>query len=306
MKLEFFYPSCGAGQIHACRWLPEGEIKGIVQIVHGIAEHIGRYDDFATYLNRHGIAVVAEDHMGHGGSIGKDGIQGYFHGGWFRAVEDSYQLMKQTMQEFPGVPYTLLGHSMGSFMARTILIDHPNCGIQSCILSGTAWQPKALLMAAEPLCKLFCVGDKECRPCPALQNVVFGGYNKKVERVKTPYDWTSRDGERVAAYVADPMCGFVATAGLLRDMMQGLRYIQKNQNLAKMNQQLPVLFATGGDDPVGNYGKGVLQAAKAFEAQGMEKVKTKIYPLMRHEILNELGRQEVYDYLRSWAEDTWL
>ncbi len=306
MKQEFFYPSCGAGQIHACRWVPEGDIKGIVQIVHGIAEHTGRYDDFAAYLNSHNILVVAEDHMGHGSSIGVGGIQGYFHGGWHRAVEDSYALMKQTMAEHPGVPYTLLGHSMGSFMARTLLIDYPNSGIASCILSGTAWQPGGLLAVAEPMCKLFCIGANEQKPCPALQNIVFGGYNKRIEDPATPYDWTSSDSERVQAYADDPLCGFTATAGLLRDLMKGLKYIQKKENLKKMKKTLPVLFAAGEEDPVGAYGKGVKQAFDAFQKQGMTAAEIKLYPAMRHEILNETGRETVYEDLRTWAESTWV
>ncbi len=305
MRDDIFYPSCGVGQIHACRWVPEGEIRGIVQIIHGIAEHVGRYEAFAAYLNRHGILVVAEDHMGHGGSIGTQGVQGYFHGGWFRAVEDSYQLMKQTMETYPGIPYTLLGHSMGSFMARTILIDHPDSGIQNCILSGTAWQPAALMKAVKPVCTLFCMGDRESKPSPILQGMAFGGYTKRIENPKTPYDWTSRDEKRVAEYAADPLCGFTATAGLLRDMMYGIDYIQQTDNLRKMNMHLPVLFAAGGDDPVGNYGKGVRQAAQEFSQAGMEHVDIKIYPLMRHEIINEIGREEVYEYLRIWAEEHW-
>lgn len=305
MKQAFFYPSCGAGQIYACRWVPEGKIRGIIQIVHGIAEHSGRYEDFAAYLNGYGILVVAEDHMGHGQSIGKEGIQGYFHGGWHRAVEDSYQLMKQTMADYPGVPYTLLGHSMGSFMARTLLIDHPDSGIASCILSGTAWQPKGLLAAAEPLCKLFCIGAHDQKPCPALQGIVFGGYNKRIENPQTPFDWTSSDSQLVQAYADDPLCGFTATAGLMRDLMKGLKYIQKEENLAKMNKALPVLFAAGEEDPVGNYGKGVLQAAEAFRKAGMTSLETKLYPKMRHEIINEIGREEVYEKLRTWAEKTW-
>lgn len=305
MREDFFYPSCGAGQIHARRWIPEGKPRGIIQIVHGIAEHVGRYEDFAAYLNRHGIIVVAEDHMGHGGSIGTQGIQGYFHGGWFRAAEDSYQLTKQTMEAYPDLPYTLLGHSMGSFLTRTILIDHPDSGIQSCILSGTGWQPAALMKAVKPVCKLMCMGDREWRPSPTLQGLVFAGYDKRIENPKTSFDWISRDEKRVAEYAADPLCGFTATAGLLRDMMYGIDYIQQRGNLQKMNKQLPVLFVAGGDDPVGNYGKGVRKAAQHFSEVGVRQVDTKIYPLMRHEIINEIGRAEVYEYLRTWAEKHW-
>ncbi len=304
MKQEFYFPSCGKGNIYACRWMPEGEVKGIVQIVHGIAEHSQRYEDFAAYLNGFGILVVAEDHMGHGKSI-PGGIQGYFYGGWHAAVEDSYALMKRTMQEYPGVPYTLLGHSMGSFMARTLLIDHPDSGITSCILSGTAWQLSALLAVAVPLSKLFCLGGRDKKPCPTLQNVAFGNYNNRIENPSTAHDWISSDPAVIRAYAQDPLCGFVATAGLLRDMMKGLKYIQKEANLAKMNKGLPVLFAAGEEDPVGDYGNGVKKAYEEFREQGMVGAQLKLYENMRHEILNEIGNEGVYRDLRSWMEQTW-
>ena len=133
MRTDFWYDSKGAGKIHGCRWTPEEQPKAILQIVHGIAEFVERYDDFAEFLTKQGFLVVAEDHMGHGQSINGEGIQGYFHGGWFTAVEDTVQLMKDTMAEHPGVPYILFGHSMGSFMARTILCKYPDCGISAAI-----------------------------------------------------------------------------------------------------------------------------------------------------------------------------
>ena len=145
MRTDLWYDSCGLGKIHACRWTPEGEVKAVLQIIHGIAEFVERYEDFANYLNKQGILVVAEDHMGHGQSINNGGIQGYFHGGWFAAVADSYKLLEDTKQEFPQVPYILFGHSMGSFMARTILCKNPDSGIDAAIICGTGWQPAKLL-----------------------------------------------------------------------------------------------------------------------------------------------------------------
>ena len=104
MRSDFWYDSQGAGKIHGCRWTPEGEVRAVLQIVHGIAEYIERYDDFARYLNDRGILVVAEDHMGHGKSVNGDGIQGYFHGGWFTAVADSYRLLRTPGRNFRGFP----------------------------------------------------------------------------------------------------------------------------------------------------------------------------------------------------------
>lgn len=300
MRADFWFDSCGAGKIHCCRWMPQGEPKAILQIVHGIAEYVERYDEFARYLCGLGCIVVAEDHMGHGKSIGKGSVQGYFHGGWFSAVEDTYRLLKLTREEYPALPYVLFGHSMGSFMARTILVSYPDSGIAAAVICGTAWQPAVLLKLGVPMAKLICKMDGEQKPSMKLQKLVFGGYNKRVEHPRTPYDWLNRNAKCVDAYIADPLCGFVATAGLLRDMMMGIAHIQKPETLAAMRKDLPVLFVAGGDDPVGGYGDGVRKAAQAFRQAGMEQISERIYPLCRHEILNEINKEEIYEDIRQW------
>lgn len=303
MKTEIWYESKGAGKIHGCKWTPEGEPQVVVQIVHGIAEFVDRYDGFAEYLTKQGCVVVAEDHMGHGKSINGEGIQGYFHGGWFTAVEDTMRLMQDTMAQYPGVPYVLFGHSMGSFMARTILCKYPEAGIAGAVICGTGWQPSFALPAMIKLVDGVCKKHGETKPNERLQNLVFGGYNKKVEHPRTAYDWLTRDSKVVDAYIADPLCGFTASAGLLREMMKGIQYIQKTESLEAMNKKTPVFFIAGGDDPVGSYGKGVRQAAEAFRKAGMEDVALRIYPLGRHEILNEINREEVYEDVMQWIRN---
>lgn len=301
MRSDFYYASCGKGMIHACRWEPLTEPRGIFQIVHGIAEHVERYDAFAQFLNTLGFIVVAEDHMGHGKTIGTEGTQGYFCGGWFNAVEDSYQLLKDTMAEHPDLPYILFGHSMGSFMARTILAKYPDCGIHAAIICGTGWQPAALLRVALPICALECKRNGETNPSAMLQNLIFGGYNKRVEHQRTSFDWLTRDDRIVDAYIADPLSGFDASAGLLRDMLKGISFVQARDRLQAMNKKLPVLFIAGGDDPVGGYGTGVQKTAEAFRNAGMQNVDVQIYPLCRHEILNEINRDEVYSAIAAWV-----
>lgn len=302
MRQDIWYDSKGAGKIHACRWIPEGQPRAVLQILHGIAEFVERYDDFASFLNSKGILVVAEDHMGHGQSINGEGIQGYFHGGWFTAVEDSMQLLEDTRKEYPELPYILFGHSMGSFMARTILCKYPDCGLTAAVICGTGWQPAfalpGLIKVVEGICKV----SGETKPNAKLQNLVFGSYNKKVEHPRTAFDWLSRDSKIVDAYIAHPLCGFIASAGLLRDMMKGIHYIEQPANLANMNASLPVFFIAGGDDPVGPYGKGVHTCAEAFRKAGMEDVSVRIYPLCRHEILNEINRIQVYQDVLKWIE----
>lgn len=301
MRTDSYYDSLGGGRIHTCRWTPEGEVKAVLQIVHGIAEYAERYDDFANYLNTQGILVVAEDHMGHGKSICDATPKGCFAGGWKNAVGDTYRLLKDTAAEFSGVPYILFGHSMGSFMARTILAEYPDSGIAGAVICGSAWMPGAVIGAGKAVASLVCKTGGEQNPSPFLQKMMFGSYNQKIENPRTASDWLTRDETIVDAYEADPLCGFIPSAGLVRDMMTGLQYIQNSKNLNRMQKNLPVYFIAGGDDPVGGYGEGVRLAAKEFIKHGMVRVGVKIYPQCRHEIHNELNRQEVYQDVADWV-----
>lgn len=299
---DIYFDSCGAGKIHACIWYGEEKPKAVVQIVHGIAEHIMRYEEYAEYLVEKGYAVVGEDHMGHGGSVSKKDTLGYFQGGWYAAVDDTVKLMGLARERFGDVPYFLFGHSMGSFMARTILAKYPESGIAGCVICGTGWQSEALLAVSIPTAKLICKREGEKTPSALLKQLAFGSYNNRVEHKRTDCDWLTRDDRTVNAYIADPLCGFTASAGLMRDMLTGIAYIQTKEALGAMNKQTPCFFIAGGDDPVGEYGKGVRNAAEAFKKAGMESVSTRIYPLCRHEILNEINREEVYEDVLEWME----
>lgn len=301
MRTDIWFDSCGAGKIHACKWLPEGTPRAILQIVHGIGEYVERYDIFANYLTEQGYVVVAEDHMGHGQSVNGEGVPGYFHGGWFHAVADSYRLLLDTREEYPGLPYILLGHSMGSFMVRTILYKYPDSGISAAVISGTAWQPAAAMPAVVKILELACKKIGERNPSEKLQNLVFGQYNARVEHPRTAVDWVCRDNRVVDDH---PMLhGFRPSAGLLRDMMIGIDSVESRENLSRMKKDLPVFFVAGGDDPVGSYGKGVQKCADAFRKAGMTDVSVRIYPLCRHEILNEINRQDIFENILRWMEE---
>lgn len=302
MRTDEYYVSKGAGQIHVCRWMPDKPPVAVLQIIHGIAEYVERYDELARYMNDLGYAVVAEDHMGHGKSINGDGIQGYFHGGWFTAVADSYELLQKTRAEFPDLPYVLLGHSMGSFMTRTILCAYPDSGISAAVICGTGWQPRALLATGIAIADAVCKAKGESTPSDKLQNLVFSNYNKRVKNPQTPFDWVCSDPKVVSDYVADPLCGFTASCGLLREMLKGIAYIENPRNLAAMKKDLPVFFIAGGDDPVGSYGRGVRQATQAFQEANMADVTCKIYPMGRHEILNEPNKLEIYNDIAAWLK----
>ena len=300
MRTDFYYESQCGSRIHGCRWTPDGEIKAIVQLVHGISEYTARYAEFAEFLNSQGILVVAEDHMGHGLSVTEKTPRVYFCGGWFGAVEDTCKLMRDTMEEFPGVPYFIYGHSMGSFMTRTILARYPDSGITGAVICGTGWQKSALIKAAKAMAQVVCKTKGDTHPSKLMRKLAFGSYNDKIEHLRTPLDWLTRDRKSVDAYIADPLCGGVASAGLMGDMMDGFAYNQDPQNLASMDKELPVFFIAGDGDPVGDYGKGVRYSAEMFRKAGMKRVDVKIYPLCRHEVHNELNKEEVYQDVLNW------
>lgn len=306
MRKEFFYDSKGAGRLHACVWVPDREPQAVVQIVHGITEHIERYDQFARYLNQKGFLVVAEDHMGHGRSVEQGGTKGYFDGGWDTAVEDTCHLLRMTKGRFPELPYILLGQSMGSFMVRTILCKYPEIGISGAVICGTGWMPEAVVQAGKATAAAVCRAIGETKPSRLLHSMMFAGYNRRVERVRTSHDWLTRDAVIVDAYLADPMCGFASSSGLVRDMMGGILYIQNREHLKNMRADMPVLFIAGGDDPVGNYGEGVRKTAEEFRNAGMTDVTVKIYPLCRHEMLNEINRAEVFRTINIWIRENFL
>lgn len=292
---EFEFSSKGAGMIHAYRWEPEGEPIAVVQIVHGIAEHAMRYDAFADFLTSHGVLVVAEDHMGHGKSHGS-GAERYFAGGWCAAVDDTYKLLSDTRREFPQLPYFVFGHSMGSFMTRTLLFRYPDAGLRGAVICGTGWQPRGMLAFGRTVCALEQARVGEKGTSTLLRTLMFGAYNRKFENTRTPDDWICSVPEVVERYREDPLCGGNVTVGLARDLLCGVSMIQKKQNLKRMNPDLPVLFIAGKDDPVGNMGRGVKTAYEQFKEIGMNRVTMRLFD-GRHEILNERHCREVYDFV---------
>ena len=296
---HFYYPSQGRGQLHGCRWLPDGEVRGIVQIVHGIAEYVERYDEFARYLNGLGYLVVAEDHMGHGGSVGESETKGYFHGGWFTAVADTYRLLETTHQAYPEVPYVLFGHSMGSFLARTYLIRYPGA-VDAAVIMGTGQMSPAIIAGGKAVAAEEAHRVGEDQTSSLVDKLAFGAYNKHFAPNRTGFDWLSLNQDNVDRYMADPLCGGNATIGLFREMLGGLSFIAKPENLKRMNLNIPVLFISGEMDPVGDCGKGVKRAFESFRKAGVRDVSLKLYPELRHEILNETCRETVYEDIYQW------
>ena len=303
LKEFTFRSGNGKTDIYVRRFLPECAPKGIVQIAHGIAEHSARYDGFASFLADNGFVVYTNDHLGHGRSIAEESDLGFFadNGGWEIAVDDMRTLHDIASEEFPGIPHFLFGHSMGSFLARTYIIYFRN-GLDGVILSGTGQQPKALVLGGKLLSSIEIRKNGGKYKSEMLNNIAFGKYNDGFETPRTISDWISRDEAEVDKYIEDPLCGYIPSAGLFHDMMCGIDFITKARNVQRMNKSLPVYFMSGDADPVGENGKGVLRAYKSFLSAGMKDVAVKLYHGGRHEMLNELNRDEVYKDILNWIE----
>ena len=302
---DFTFPSSdGIHQIHSRLWQPDGPVRRVVQLVHGVAEHIARYDAFARYLAEHGCAVAGDDHLGHGQSVDDPAELGWFaeEDGWDRLVADEKALHDLLRERFPGVPMVLFGHSMGSFIARTYLGVHPG-EYAACVLSGTGRQSAAVCRAGRFLAQREIAAHGSKYRSPTLQKLAFGSYLKRIEAPIGPNDWICRDEAVIRAYDADPLCGFTATAGLMRDMMTGLYTIGRRDHMARMEKTMPILFLAGSEDPVGGYGKGVEKVAAAFRKAGMRDVTVTLCPGCRHEVLNELEKEAIWRDTLAWIEE---
>ena len=299
---EFTYPSAdGKTAIHAVEWLPEGKVKAVLQITHGVSEYILRYAPFAEYLTERGFAVVGHDHLGHGGSVMPGGKAMYFgpKGSWDYVVRDLEQRRILAREKFPGVPYFLLGHSMGSFVARTYLIRYPG-KVDAAVIMGTGQMPAPLVKGGIAVAKVEAARRGEENSSPLVMQLAFGAYNKIFAPNRTAYDWLSVNEENVDAYIAHPLCGGNPSIGLFREMLGGIGFITKQKNVRKMDLNTPILFISGGMDPVGDCSKGVKKAYESFRAAGVKDVELKIYPELRHEILNETCREQVYEDIFHW------
>lgn len=284
--------------LDARAWLPEGQPKAVVQLVHGMSEHIDRYDAPARYLAGQGYLVVGHTHLGHGP---RAEIKGYFahENGWQRLIDDVHALRQRTQREHPGLPYFILGHSMGSFVTRCYLREHAE-GLSGCILSGTGCVPKATAATGVAVSTLLCLLGGEKKPSRLIDTLGFSASNKPFAPNRTPFDWLTRSENAVDQYMADPDCGFIFTASGYRDLFRGLIRLADLTEMQKIPKALPLLIFSGDHDPVGGMGEGVKKVAEEFRQAGLTDVTLKLYLGGRHEMFNELNRDEVYADLADW------
>jgi alpha-beta hydrolase superfamily lysophospholipase len=305
-KEEFFYDSRdGITRIHAVRYVPDnGEITGVVQIVHGMTDYMERYEETAKFFTDRGIVVTGEDHLGHGKTIGEDGIPGYFcrQDPATVVVRDVHRLKKITQELYPGIPYVILGQSMGSFILRNYLCRY-GTGISGAIILGTGMPPLRIIRLGKIvtcLMRIFC-GDRH--KSKLVHDLLFAGNNSRIDKPATEMDWLSRNSENVARYVKDPLCNFTFTINGFRTVFELLYRLHKKEDLKKMPKHLPILMMSGTDDPVGGYGEGIRRTYASMKEAGIVDITLKLYERDRHELLMETDRiavmQDIYDWLQS-------
>lgn len=289
--------------MYVYKWEPDDGVKtaGIVQLVHGSCEHAGRYERFAHYLAANGFVVYANDHRGHGLTATSEDELGYFGewNGWSLMVDDLYQVTKLASQEHPQLDIIMLGHSMGSFLARHYAMRYPE-ELDGLILIGTAHHSRLMLRIGRAIAgleiRLF--GGKH--RSTILNRLSYESFNHRFQPSRTKQDWLSRSDAEVDLFIRDERCGFVFTVCGFRDMFDGLLHITNPSNIKQTRSDLPVLLLSGKDDPVGSYGKMVKRAYNCYVKAGLTNVRMKLYDGMRHEILNEIDKEQVYGDIVDW------
>ena len=298
---NFKLPSTrGDTELNCYRWIPEGRVRATVQLSHGMIEHILRYSDFAEFLNSNGIAVYGHDHLGHGNTTPDD--LGFIAetDGDVVIVDDLFEVTKVVESEHPGIPHILLGHSMGSFVARRYITrygDH----LDGAIIVGTGNQSPMSVRFGLFIANYLCRHKGTHYVSPFLNKVILESNDKRFDEPEMRNRWISRDPESVRRYNEDPFCTFRFTSAGFRDLLTMIRRIESGEDFDRIPKGLPIILLSGSDDPIGDFGKGVEKARKALEDAGL-RPEMKLYPGARHEILNETNRQEVYSDILAWIE----
>ena len=289
MKVEFTYMSKdGRTPIHAVRWIPEsGRCRAILQIVHGmtefieryVTEFIERYEPFAEYLAAHGFLVVGHDHLGHGQSVLTREDWGYIapENGAKILIQDIHQLRLKIQREYKGIPYFMLGHSMGSFLVRRYISSRAK-GLNGVIIMGTGFTDPLVARSGILLADLLAK--------------VYGWH----------HSWLTRDAEIAAWYYRQPACTYTFTLNGYRALFDTVKKCCMQENADRIPKKLPMIIVSGADDPVGGFGAGVRKTEELYRRAGIKDLKTILYENDRHEILNELDRDKVFADLLDWME----
>lgn len=303
-KTTLSFPSKdGIHTIYATKWQSDDISPiAILQLIHGMAEHIGRYDEFACHMAQKGYIVVGDDHLGHGRSAKEYGDYGYFCETKAASVlvMDEHRLKEVMQKKEKELPYFMLGHSMGSLILRNYLIQYGQ-EIDGAILCGTPNNGSVKVGMARIISGLLKLCGKSREKSAFLDRLVFGSYNKRTEK-RTCFDWINIDEKVVDEYMNDPQCGFLFTVNGFDTMFQLSANVNKMSLLKRIPKDLPILLIAGKEDPVGNYGKGVAHVYRQYRQLGIAGAELKLYDNARHEILFEPEKDIVFADICNWLQ----
>ena len=277
------------------------DAKATLHILHGMAEHSARYDHFARYMNSLGFVVYAQDHRGHGCTKAED-EKGWFseHDGWKLVCSDSWALDKLISQEHQYLPHFLMGHSMGSFMARSVLGMHPDA-FDAVIIMGTGASQGIIGRIGRMIAKHNAAVSGGRMPDEKMNVLAFGSYAKHFPG-EGNFGWLTKDKTEVRKYEDDPLCGFTCSSAFFMDLLEGIEMANDRKLAENISNDLPMLIISGEDDPVGGYGKGVRKVHKLYKDAGLSP-RLKLFPKDRHELLNETDREAVMDEIGAFCQD---
>lgn len=298
---EFQISSSDGLLLKGNHWTCEKPAKAIVQLSHGMAEHIDRYDSFARYLNDQGIEVYGHSHRGHGKTAKTKDDLGYLadRNGWDLLVNDLIEVSGMIRENTPDLPLFILGHSMGSFAARNALRRQAQL-YSGAVIIGSGWQYTPSIHLAKSVSKMVKAVSGDRTRSKLMDKLLFSNYNNSFPNSRTSFDWLSRDHEMVKEYVDDPYCGYLCTTSFYHDLITGVSRVMKTTGLEHVPKDFPILVTSGDKDPVGQNGRGVKKVVDNFKRNGLRKVDLKLYPEGRHEILNEMNRMIVFEDISQW------
>lgn len=280
--------------LHGYEWLPAGDVRAVVVISHGMAEHAARYARFAAALNAAGFAVYGFDHRGHGHTGQRSGNLGHMgdHDSWNRAVGDLAAICHMAAGRHPGKPLLLFAHSMGSFMGQQLLYEHGDM-IAAAVLCGSTGKPPPIAALGRLVTRLERLRLGRRGISNLVQSLSFDAFNKRFQPQRTDFDWLSRDAAEVDKYIADPFCGFPITVQSWIGLLDGLQAIARPENQARIPRDLPIFVIAGKHDPVSGGGAALKQLLGAYAVAGLTRVESRFYDDARHELLNEINRDAV-------------
>jgi len=298
---EFQISSSDGLLLKGNHWTCEKPVKAIVQLSHGMAEHIERYDSFARYLNEHGIEVYGHSHRGHGKTARSKEDLGYLadDNGWDLLVDDLIEISGMIRETSPDKPLFILGHSMGSFAARNAVRRQAQL-YNGAVLIGSGWQYAPTIHLAKSVSTLVKAVTGDRTRSKIMDKLLFSNYNNRFPNNRTQFDWLSRDHEIVKEYIDDPYCGYLCTASFYYDLITGVSRVMRTGGLERVPKAFPILVASGDKDPVGQNGRGVKKIVDNYKRNGLKNVQMKLYPEGRHEILNEMNRMIVFEDIGNW------